>query len=386
MTAVDLYETVRQKLSIGAIKTPSHEKVIELMKVFWNAEEIKLLSHFPKSGKLISVKELVENSGMPKPEVKSILKNAAKRHTIAKIGTRYGLVPLLPGVFEGYFIARVDSKENLQKAALLYRFLIKNTPSLSSQSEDIASKLGGSPITSPLLPYDAQERLITIDKTLELESQVISMELVKDMIDKHNTFASLTCPCRLVGEMSGEPCAVAPAELGCFVVGGAAKLIIQAGFGRSLTKEGAIDFIRKTEEAGLVHNAMGVAGKQIYSICNCCKCHCGALFPTSQTKFVLKFVSPSNFTPKHDPDQCILCEKCLEMCPMDAISHPSGEDQLFFNPALCIGCGVCAANCPETAILMVKVRDATPDSFESMPKEAGEISFKELFQAIIAGP
>jgi len=71
---------------------------------------------------------------------------------------------------------------------------------------------------------------------------------------------------------------------------------------------------------------------------------------------------------------------------MEAISHPSEENILIFNPSLCIGCGVCAANCPENAILMVKVRDARPDSFESMPREAGEISFKELFQAIIAGP
>ena len=255
---VDLYETVRQKLSIGAIKTPRHEKVIELMKVFWNEEEIKLLSHFPKSGKLISAKELVKKTGMPKTEVRSILKSAAKRHTIAKLGIKYGLVPLLPGVFEGYFIARADNKENLKKAALLYRFLIKSSPSLSLLKEDITSKLGRSPITVPLLPYDAQERLITIDETLELESKVISMELVKDMIDKHDTYAALTCPCRLVGEMSGEPCEVAPAELGCFVVGVAAKLIVQAGFGRPLTKDEAIDFIKKTEEAGLVHNTMGV--------------------------------------------------------------------------------------------------------------------------------
>lgn len=386
MTEADLYENVRQKLSIGAIKTPSHEKVIELMKVFWNEKEIELLSHFPKSGKIISIQELVEKSGMPKSEVRSLLKNAAERHTIAKIGAKYGLVPLIPGVFEGYFIAQADSKENLSKAAVLYRFIIKNTPSLTTMMGDIQSKLGTSPITSPLLPYDAEERLITIDESMEIESKVISMELVKDMIDKHDTFAALTCPCRLVGEMSGEPCTVAPAELGCFVVGGAAKLIIQAGFGRPLTKVEAIEFIRKTEEAGLVHNTMGTAKGEVYSICNCCKCHCGALYPASHTKLELKFVSPSNFTPKHLLEQCILCETCVDMCPMEAISHLAEEDTLTFNSNLCIGCGVCAANCPENAILMVKVRDMTPDSFESMPKEAGEISFKDLFQAIIAGP
>ena len=124
MTETDLYENVRQKLTIGEIITPKHEKVIELMKLFWNEEEIKLLSYFPKSGKVISIKELVEKSGIPKDKVRPLIKGAAKRHTIAKIGAKYGLVPLIPGVFEGYFFACADTKENLDKAAILYQSIL----------------------------------------------------------------------------------------------------------------------------------------------------------------------------------------------------------------------------------------------------------------------
>ncbi|MFX1449522.1 MAG: ATP-binding protein, partial [Promethearchaeota archaeon] len=160
---------------------------------------------------------------------------------------------------------------------------------------------------------------------------------------------------------------------------------VQAGFARPLTKEEAIDYIKKTEEAGLVHTIMGASKDQVYSICNCCKCHCGALLPTSTTKFELKFVGQSNFTPKRNPELCILCEKCLDMCPMEAISHPSGEDELIFNLSLCIGCGICSANCPENAISMFKVRDFPTKALESVVQEKGEVSFAELFQAIIAG-
>jgi Pyruvate/2-oxoacid:ferredoxin oxidoreductase delta subunit len=355
------------------------------MKVFWNEEAIKILSHFPKSGKVISIKELIEKTGIPKTEIKPILKNLVKRHTIAKLGIKYGLVPLLPGVFEGYFISRADSKENLEKAAVLYRFLIKNLPTLTKQAVGDIGILESVGFTSPLLPYEAQERLIKIDETMDIEQKVISKELVKDMIDKNDAFAVITCPCRLVGEMSGEPCEVAPAEMGCFVVGIGAQMLVQAGFARPLTKEEAIDYIKKTEEAGLVHTIMGASKDQVFSICNCCSCHCGALFPTSKTKFELKLIGQSNFAPKRDPDLCILCEKCLDMCPMEAISHPSGEDNLIFNLSLCIGCGVCAANCPENAISMVKVRDAPTQALESIQQEKGEVSFAELFQAIIAG-
>jgi Pyruvate/2-oxoacid:ferredoxin oxidoreductase delta subunit len=245
-------------------------------------------------------------------------------------------------------------------------------------------------LTSPLLPYEAQERLIKIDETMEIESKVASIELVEDMIDKNDMFGVITCQCRLVGEMAGEPCEIAPAEMGCFVVGIAAQMAVQAGFARPLTKEEAIDFIKKTEEAGLVHNVMGTllmgaAKEQVSLICNCCKCHCGALLTTSQTKFKLKPVSPSNYTPKRDQELCILCEKCMDMCPMEAISHPLGEKNLIFNPKLCIGCGVCAINCPENAIAMVKVRNVRPTSFEHIPPEKGEISFRELFRALLTG-
>ncbi|NVM03174.1 MAG: 4Fe-4S binding protein [Candidatus Helarchaeota archaeon] len=385
MSEVDLYENVRQKLTIGAFNTPKHEKIIELMKVFWNEQDINILSHFPKSGKLISIKDLVEKTSIPKSEIKPILKNLVKRHTIAKIGTKYGLVPLLPGVFEGYFIARTDTKENLEKAAVLYRFYIKNLPSLTTQSEGTREILEGAGFTSPLLPYEAQERLIKIDETVDVEKKVISIELVKDMIDKNDAFGVLTCPCRLIGEMSGEPCEVAPAEMGCFAVGIVAQMGIQAGFARSLTKEEAIDFIKKTEEAGLVHTIMGASKDQVFSICNCCKCHCGALYPTSKTQFELKFVRQSNFAPKRDPELCIFCEKCVEFCPMETISHPAGEDEIVFNLNLCIGCGVCAANCPENAISMDKIRDTPTRTLEAIPKVEGEISFAELFQAILAG-
>jgi formate hydrogenlyase subunit 6/NADH:ubiquinone oxidoreductase subunit I len=41
---------------------------------------------------------------------------------------------------------------------------------------------------------------------------------------------------------------------------------------------------------------------------------------------------------------------------------------------LCIGCGICAANCPKDAIKMVKVREVVP---KKAPK-IGDVSFGEL--------
>jgi len=58
MTEIDYYEQVRQNLVLGPINAPKHKKIIKLMQVFWNDEEIKILSHFGKVGQWISLGKL----------------------------------------------------------------------------------------------------------------------------------------------------------------------------------------------------------------------------------------------------------------------------------------------------------------------------------------
>ncbi len=59
MTEIDYYDIVRQKLILGPLIAPKHRKIIKLMKVFWNEEEIKLLSHFDSAEKWNSIRQLM---------------------------------------------------------------------------------------------------------------------------------------------------------------------------------------------------------------------------------------------------------------------------------------------------------------------------------------
>ncbi len=47
-------------------------------------------------------------------------------------------------------------------------------------------------------------------------------------------------------------------------------------------------------------------------------------------------------------DACITCGQCHEICHFDAIKWQDGT--FFIDPALCEGCGVCVALCPQLAI------------------------------------
>ncbi len=119
MSEVDNYELVRQKLVLGPLTTPKHRKIKKLLKIFWNEEEIKLISHFGPADEWVSLRQLEERSGIPKDEIKKLLRRPFINGTISRRGTKYSLEPILPGIFEKYFQRSRDTEENLKKAAIL---------------------------------------------------------------------------------------------------------------------------------------------------------------------------------------------------------------------------------------------------------------------------
>ena len=376
MSEVDNYEVVRQKLALGPLTTPKHRKIRKLLKIFWNEEEINLLSHFGPADEYNSLKQLQERSGLPKDEIKRILRRPFIVGTISKRGTKYCLEPVLPGIFEKYFQRSRDTEENLKNVAKLYWDLFKEIVPQGNNATDKNWRL-----FRPLLPLEAQEKIIEINEEFDVQSQTLPYESVKNLIDKYEQFAVITCQCRLIGELSGEPCKVAPAEMGCFVAGPGSQMMIDGGIrgARHLTKSEAIEFLKETEKRGLVHNAIFDKGDQssVY-FCNCCGCHCGVL----KADFHERGTYQSNYTPKWNNDLCTKCETCMKKCPQEAIYHKfpvkadSSDEMMVLREEICIGCGVCAINCSDDAIKMVKLRDNQPPDKQMI----GNKTFLDMLQ------
>jgi len=373
MEEPDYYEMVRQKLTLGPVQAPNHPKIIELLKLFWDQETIKVLSYFPPAGERISLSELAEKSGLTTGEIRRALKKAEKNKTISKSGKDYGLETLVPGIFEAYYIARQDTEENLKKTAEIFHWLFNHAGELD---EDAIAR--DFELFRPLLPINTKEKLIEIEESVDAQSQVLPYELVEDLINNNEFFTVIPCQCRLVGEMSGDPCEVAAADMGCFITGKPAQAMASYGWGRALTKEEAIEYLKRTEKAGLVHcTSNSTGGEHLMFICNCCSCHCGVIKLKKENGF--QTLAPSNFAPKMDPNLCAECETCLKKCPMGALSHPE-EGQILLDLELCVGCGVCATNCPKNAIKMEKVRDNVPPK----SKKIGNKVFMQMLGELLA--
>jgi heterodisulfide reductase subunit A len=50
-----------------------------------------------------------------------------------------------------------------------------------------------------------------------------------------------------------------------------------------------------------------------------------------------------------DPDLCIGCQVCIDLCPYSAISFDERRKISVVNPAVCKGCGSCSGFCPSGA-------------------------------------
>jgi NAD-dependent dihydropyrimidine dehydrogenase PreA subunit len=63
------------------------------------------------------------------------------------------------------------------------------------------------------------------------------------------------------------------------------------------------------------------------------------------------FNSYTTNTLLYDPELCINCGKCWEVCP-HGVFAADGKVAKLIHPSACIECGACALNCPAKAIVV----------------------------------
>ena len=198
-----------------------------------------------------------------------------------------------------------------------------------------------------------QIRTIPIEQTVEHEQAIASYDDLKSVIETiGGPIAVATCICRKGTDLIGDPCKKTDLRESCFSFRTAAKVYIEKGLGREISKEEAIKILEKAQEDGLVLQPGN--SQRPMNICTCCGCCCGVLSHQNKLEEPAQFFA-SNFYAKVNPEECIGCGTCEERCNMDAVHV---EDAIaVVNLARCIGCGACVPTCTSEAIKLYKKQE-----------------------------
>ncbi len=190
-------------------------------------------------------------------------------------------------------------------------------------------------------------RVIPVDRAVRVDMEIAPYENATAIVEANAAWAVVDCICRkqkaLIGEDCGHPLDV------CLSLSTTAGAFDRFAGMKVLTKEGALDTLRRSAEAGLVHT-VGNNQEGITYICNCCTCSCGVLRGLAELGMA-NAVARSAFVNTVDAELCQGCGLCEDACQFEALEV--GEKAIV-NAFRCLGCGVCVLTCPEGALALVR--------------------------------
>jgi Pyruvate/2-oxoacid:ferredoxin oxidoreductase delta subunit len=302
----------------------------ELARELYTPEEAFIASAMPKG--FSTAQQLAGISGGSEAELSTILETMATKGLCMSIpmngGEAYTLPPLVPGIFEYQFLRGTRTERDRKLAVLIKKY------------REAVDAIAGIPeISFPTT------RVIPVDEKIEAGHTIHTYDQMSAYVERADPISVATCFCRHEAELidPNDSCG-APNEV-CLSFGVGARFAIDKGMGREVSKKEALEILKRSEEAGLVH--CSVNRQQLDFVCNCCADHCVILeVALAQPKPGLAL--NSGFEPRLDPGSCNACEECVERCPATALAM-SEDDVPRVDLDRCFGCGVCATTCPTEA-------------------------------------
>ncbi|MFW9879287.1 MAG: ATP-binding protein [Candidatus Thorarchaeota archaeon] len=213
-----------------------------------------------------------------------------------------------------------------------------------------------------------QMRTIPIEQSIIPEHHIGTYDEIENIIKTTtDPIVILPCVCRMGSQRRGDPCKKTDRKETCMSLRDSAKNLVERGnldriSGRVITKEEAIEILRKNEEEGLVLQPSNAQDPDF--ICSCCGCCCGILQLHKAVPNPVNFWA-SNYYAVVDNELCTGCGICVERCQTNAMVFDEEEEISTVDLTRCLGCGNCMPFCPSEAIeLRKKDKEVIPPKTE----------------------
>ncbi len=356
----EVYKNLAKHLSSLGMGYPETEDLLEILKESFTPLEAEVALALPSRGipfEPTPVKEIVPPENISVKELESTLSTLAQRGLLfskkLNDGTRgYALQQFGYGFPQTFFWRGVDTPNGKKLAEL----------TLEYTGKEELEEVYGSTKTKAFRYLPAMVSIVPE------QHAVFPFEMMEEVVKKAKVIALVHCPCRTMARLSEKKRCDHPLE-NCIKYDELAEYLIEKGIGREITKQEALEIIRKSEEAGLVH-LVDNSREGIKHTCNCCGCCCWSVGTIRRKKIPRDVLMATYFLRETDHEKCTGCGQCVDICPVQVIEMEG--DFPSVDKEWCIGCGVCAVPCPSGAVKLVRKSDALP------PKD-----FKELHRGIL---
>ncbi len=336
------------KTQSGMPKTP---ETFAILRHLFTREEAEIGSKMPLTPRRIGT--ISRRTGIGRPELEKKLDAMAEKGLIFDFchpeqGKYYMLAPPIVGFFEMSMMRVRHDIDQKEVARLLSLYIY-------DRDEFMAEAMRGrTPVGRALMYESAMDAAVTSD--------VMRYERASELIAEANLLGVALCYCRHKKSHLGEACD-APQDV-CLSLGKAAEYSIRHGHARPVDKAEALEKMAISRELGLVHITDNVKDEPAY-LCNCCGCCCGQLSAINRHG-IGHAVATSNFIAEINSENCTGCGKCVQRCPVQAISLRATAPQVraktkrkmvaWVDEDICLGCGVCHPTC-KTKALAIRSRD-----------------------------
>jgi NADPH-dependent glutamate synthase beta subunit-like oxidoreductase/formate hydrogenlyase subunit 6/NADH:ubiquinone oxidoreductase subunit I len=215
--------------------------------------------------------------------------------------TGYWYTIFVPGILE----AMVNNVENVEKHPIIAQ----------SFSEYTIKRI--IPLAGNLPTGHGVMRVIPVEGAIKDDPKHTVSEEISHYIETASDISVAACSCRVSRRLMNEGCGHLEEDM-CLQFNEAARDFIETGRARKITKEEAYAIIKRAEENGLMHETPNIDGDgKTHALCNCCGCSCFSL--RTGEYFHTSTLIRSNYISHIDPEKCVACGECVEVCPMNAL-------------------------------------------------------------------
>lgn len=193
---------------------------------------------------------------------------------------------------------------------------IAKYPQIAKAFNEYTANLGAS--LAPTIPMGSSlMRVIPVQAAIDGNPQAVDYEKISYYLDKFDVFSVSDCSCRASRRIMGEGCGHLEQDM-CLHLGPAAEFYADTGKAHYITKEEALEIVKRAEDNGLMHSMPNIHEPgDSDSICNCCACSCFGL--RVGLMYGARDAIRSNYVAKIDEEKCVACGQCVENCPGNAL-------------------------------------------------------------------